>query len=178
MKQSKKDAKKMKANQKSAEPELDASDDAGEEPETLLLDETSDEEEDIGEDYDEGKKAAISVLETAEQLSAQVLGAMTKWTRDDDDDGNSKGPAATQGMIVDGALSLSALEMSSNLDNSQVWISQKAMQQIIPDVKLSNYQLVGVNWLALLHGMKCNIEGNRDTNVNGVLADEMGLVRN
>jgi hypothetical protein len=25
--------------------------------------------------------------------------------------------------------------------------------------------------------MKCNIEENRDTNVNGVLADEMGLVR-
>ena len=37
------------------------------------------------------------------------------------------------------------------------------------------YQLIGVNWLALLHGMKCNIEGKRNTNVNGVLADEMGL---
>jgi hypothetical protein len=138
MKQSKKEAKK-KANQKSAEPELDTSD-AGEEPETLLLDETSDEEEDNGEDYDEGKKAATSVLETAEQLSALVLGAMTNWMRDDDNN-NSKGPAATQGMIVDGALSLSTLEMSCNSD-SQVWISQNVMQQIIPDVKLCTSLLV------------------------------------
>jgi hypothetical protein len=174
MKQSKKEAKK-KANQKSVEPGLDAFDAGEEQPETLLLDETSDEEEDNGEDYDEGKKAATSVLETAEQLSAQVLGAMTNWTSANGND-SSKGPAATQGMIVDGALSLSAIEMSSN-SKSQVWISQDVMQQIIPNVKLSNYQLVGVNWLALLHGMKCNIEGNRDTNVNGVLADEMGLVR-
>jgi hypothetical protein len=82
------------------------------------------------------------VLETSEQLSAQLLGTMTNWMKDDDMDSSnsnsySNGSAASQGMIVDGALSLSALEISSN-SNSHVWISQKAMQQ-------SNYQLVGVN---------------------------------
>ena len=55
------------------------------------------------------------------------------------------------------------------------WISQEEMRRLCPGVTLSDYQLVGVNWMALLHGMKCNID-NRNANVNGVLADEMGLV--
>lgn len=138
-----------------------------------ILEESS-EEEDQGEDYDGEKEAATSVLHTAEQLSAQVLRTMTSWIGEKDSSG-----AAPKGMIVNGALSLGSFhgaDAASNDDAScHKWISQETMRQACSGVKLSNYQLIGVNWLALLHGMKCNIEGKRNTNVNGVLADEMGL---
>ena len=39
------------------------------------------------------------------------------------------------------------------------------VQQLCPGLELKAYQLVGVNWLKLLHQNK----------VNGVLADDMGL---
>lgn len=39
------------------------------------------------------------------------------------------------------------------------------VQQLCPGLELKAYQLVGVNWLKLLHENK----------VNGVLADDMGL---
>ena len=60
-------------------------------------------------------------------------------------------------------------------ESKHAWISKEEMRRVCPNVTLSDYQLVGVNWMALLHGMQCNID-NRNTNVNGVLADEMGLV--
>jgi hypothetical protein len=150
--------------------------------------ESSDGEEDECDAYDEEKQTATNVLQTAQQLSARVLQTMSKWMSQDD------GAGASQGMIiVDGALSLGNASIGGNTttESSAVasnrdkesdsspheWISQETMQSILPNVKLSNYQLVGVNWLSLLHGMKCNIEDKSTTNVNGVLADEMGLVR-
>ena len=124
------------------------------------------------EPYDEEKRAATSVLQTAEELSAQVIRNMKRWMAEKDSSGD-----APNGMIVDGALSLATLEtLSSTSEDDHTWISHAEMLKIVPDIKLANYQLIGVNWLALLHGMKCSIEGKRDTNVNGVLADEMGLV--
>lgn len=139
-----------------------------------VLEETSEEEDDDideGEEYDEERQAATSVLHTAEKLSAHVLETMSVWMTGDD------GEAASKGMIVDGALSMgtiAGLSLASKQSRHE-WISQEKMMEICPHVKLSNYQLIGVNWLSLLHGMKCNIEGKRNTNVNGVLADEMGL---
>jgi SNF2 family DNA or RNA helicase len=64
--------------------------------------------------------------------------------------------------------------LSASDDHS--WISQELMRKICPNVTLANYQLIGVNWMALLHGMKCEVKGRKShTNVNGILADEMGL---
>lgn len=44
-------------------------------------------------------------------------------------------------------------------------ISQAALVSFCPDLVLKDYQLVGINWLKLLHSK----------DVNGVLADDMGL---
>jgi hypothetical protein len=73
---------------------------------------------------------------------------------------------------------------TATLPSNSPWISEDTMRQACPGVTLSKYQLIGVNWLALLHGMKCTLNqqqhqqggGKEDTPVNGVLADEMGLV--
>jgi len=66
-----------------------------------------------------------------------------------------------------------------------LWISDETMKELMPNVKLAEYQLLGVNWMALLNrtmfgngkagggGKKGSRKGGM--NVNGILADEMGL---
>jgi SNF2 family DNA or RNA helicase len=181
-------------NKKKKKVVIDIEDDAAE----PLAEESSEEEEseeDEEDGYDEEKEAATNVLQTAEALSARVLMTMSQWFS------SNGGQDASKGMIIqDGALALgnaaaaaaaaadhstsststsSTSTSTSTSTGSKEWISQETMTQILPNVKLSNYQLIGVNWLSLLHGMECTIEGkkNRQTNVNGILADEMGLVR-
>jgi len=48
---------------------------------------------------------------------------------------------------------------------SSALISEGSLGGICPELLLKSYQLVGINWLKLLH----------ENNVNGVLADDMGL---
>jgi SNF2 family DNA or RNA helicase len=171
----------------------DDDDDDDDEPlvtEEFLNDSSSEEENDdddevVVEEDSHEHKVATSVLETAASLSAQVLATMNQWARTTT---TTDGPEASHGLIVnDGAMSLGTISTTSLPPNAQ-WISQETMQQACPGVTLSKYQLIGVNWLALLHGMKCTLEqgsssksgsggGKKDTPVNGVLADEMGLVR-
>jgi hypothetical protein len=129
----------------------------------LLQDDSSAGEEDYhGGVVDTEARAAMSVLETANKLSALILQTMAKWSN-----------SAVEGMIVDGAIALG--EGAQGRDHT--WISAETLKDIVPpDIKLAEYQLIGVNWMALLHGMKCEVEGNRTyANVNGILADEMGL---
>jgi hypothetical protein len=99
---------------------------------------------------------------------------MTGWSaKDEEKDGDAAVPA---GIIVDGALAM--LECSANQEksSSHTWISQEEMKTVCPSVTLADYQLIGVNWIALLHGLTCDVDGKKgETNVNGVLADEMGL---
>ena len=58
-----------------------------------------------------------------------------------------------------------------------MWISDETMKEILPNVKLAEYQLLGVNWMALLNRTKFGKakSGKKGNNVNGILADEMGL---
>ena len=145
--------------------------------------------DDDDEENDEDALAAKSILETAKELSRRILRTMAGWTH-----------TAMDGIIVDGALALSTIANTNtttgNSDNDGVgrddvadrnipstgsgggdtsnheWISNDTMVQILPNVTLSEYQLIGVNWIALLHGMKCEVEGTKKyTNVNGILAD-------
>ena len=150
----------------------------------MILEESSDEEDgDQGEEYyDEEKAEASNVLRSTEQLSGQVVRAMSGWFRNDSKNQKENG-GAIQGIIVDGALALGNVDESNseNDDNgdsssSHKWISKAVMAKAIPKVTLSGYQLIGVNWMALLNGMTCDV-GKKGTkkNVNGVLADEMGL---
>jgi SNF2 family DNA or RNA helicase len=148
----------------------------------MLEDSSDDDDEDEGDEQDEyvdkDAQAAGSVLATANELSAQVLQTMMRWAAarsrsSEKDDGD----AVPLGMIVDGALALSSMdEAAAPASDDHNWISQELMRKICPNVTLANYQLIGVNWMALLHGMKCEVKGRKShTNVNGILADEMGL---
>ena len=140
------------------------------------------------------------VLERANAMSAHVLQTMQAWTtahgNQNDNDHGASG-AATAGLIVDGALALASSSSGTGTEGASTpcaatskqarsWISAEEMQRICPRVTLAEYQLVGVNWMALLHGMKVGVADNhhdhddddakkakKQTNVNGVLADEM-----
>jgi hypothetical protein len=136
------------------------------EVEAILEESSSGEEEEQDAYQDDDAKEAGSVLQAANTLSAKVLQTMVGWQEAD----GTQGSVPT-GIIVDGALSL--VQCGNNSSHS--WISQELMQTICPEVKLADYQLVGVNWLALLHGLTCDVDGKKGANVNGVLADEMGL---
>lgn len=136
-----------------------------------LLNEDEDEqpeEEDDDEDDashvdmagDERREAASKVLETANKLSQQVLQNMMAWSSE------CKGTAVTQGMIVEGALAMHNFDSVTTSD----WISCEEMLKVCPNVKLADYQLIGVNWLALLHKMKVDIGNGEKSNVNGILA--------
>lgn len=61
--------------------------------------------------------------------------------------------------------------------NDPLWITDATMKQIMPEVKLAEYQLLGVNWMALLNRTKFGLKGKNGEGltVNGILADEMGL---
>jgi hypothetical protein len=130
-----------------------------------LVDDSSGGEEDYHGSVvvDAEAQAALSVLETANKLSALILQTMATWSN-----------SAVDGMIVNGAL---ALGQGTGGKKDHTWISAETLKDILPpDIKLADYQLIGVNWMALLHGMKVEVEGNRTyANVNGILADEMGL---
>ena len=145
---------------------LDDIEDENDEARRMSEEEAESDNEATGEEYTENYKA-MSVLDAANMLSAKVLSAMGNWSRQHSEQ-------ATKGMIVDGALALHDIGTATNLNNS--WISQEIMQKVCPKVKLADYQLIGVNWLALLHGMQSDLrEDGKPTNVNGVLADSMGL---
>eukprot|EP00554_Chaetoceros_debilis_P002425 CAMPEP_0194085366 /NCGR_PEP_ID=MMETSP0149-20130528/17372_1 /TAXON_ID=122233 /ORGANISM="Chaetoceros debilis, Strain MM31A-1" /LENGTH=1145 /DNA_ID=CAMNT_0038768237 /DNA_START=83 /DNA_END=3520 /DNA_ORIENTATION=+ len=175
-------------------------------------DEDEDEDEDNADEIeayeDENEQEASNVLESANNLSAHILSAMTKWFQGDS---NSNNEVVPKGMILDGALSLSSLQKKKEMnkvdgeekkddendgfasgvigENDANWISQETMQQICPQIILKDYQLIGVNWMALLNRLTFGLDakdrtsnetkkkkkGGTGRNVNGVLADEMGL---
>ena len=81
----------------------------------------------------------------------------------------------SQGEFVDASSSLAAPSGDNSIQAPKhEWISNEKMQEICPGLKLADYQLIGVNWLALLHGMQVRVSDGI-MNVNGVLCDEMGL---
>jgi SNF2 family DNA or RNA helicase len=128
-----------------------------------LVDSDEDEPEDEGGDnYDdedkEDAKEARLILKTAKRLSEQVMATLQSW-----------GPSAAKGMIIDGALALTTSE-----PDQKSWIPSATMQEICPELQLKDYQLIAVNWLALLHSLTAEVNG-KHTNINGILADDMGL---
>ena len=194
---SKKDTNRDGPSKKNAHRRIIPDIEESSEEEDLLKDDSSDpddgaEEDEVDEYVEEAEREAGSVLAVANNLSAEVLRTMAGWCGGDEE-GKGEGGSVPKGMIVDGALALSAppigARSGSEGDNGHEWISQDVMRRICPRLKLADYQLIGVNWLALLHGMRYRASGaekkkgkrkkkggdDKGTNVNGVLADEMGL---
>jgi hypothetical protein len=154
--------------------------------EVLDVPSSDDDEEEVDDEdayMDDDAKEASTVLAAANELSASVLRVMTSWASDLNEDGDSERAKMTvpQGMIVDGALAMASLKKnpaeannkSGNNSSSHSWISNEVMQKVLPNLTLAEYQLIGVNWMAMLHKMSYTTNG-KATNVNGILADEMG----
>lgn len=161
--------------------------------------ESEEEDEDEGDpepedDYvDEKEIEAKNVLDAANKLSAKIVSSMIKWFGDTGDSNNS-------GLIVDGAIALSYLQNQNENNHAEEkkedgvaehrkdehWITNEDMMRVCPNITLKDYQLIGVNWMALLNRSTFVMESAKDNNkkkrkggngknVNGVLADEMGL---
>lgn len=152
---------------------------------TIYKDDLEQEEEEEDEDNaeeieayeDENEQEASNVLECANNLSAHILSTMTKWFQGDSKSNNELVP---KGMILDGALALSSLQKkkaackvdgeekndeendgfaSDAIGKSDAnWISQETMQKICPQIILKDYQLIGVNWMALLNRLTFGLD--------------------
>lgn len=105
------------------------------------------------------KSEQAKVLKQCESFSASLRSALGRW-----DDNAAK---ASNGRVgQDGCVRLTKISDKSGGDKSGAVLTEKDFEHIIPNLKLKEYQLVGVNWLKLLH---------YNPPVNGVLADDMGL---
>lgn len=146
---------KFSANHKSVLEQVGGFDD-----EKMAEDEPEDEDEDYGEEeVDKDALEARTILETAKRLSGQILRSLSQW-------------GGSNGMIVqDGAIAFHESDAAAADDKvSSDWICGDTMKRACPNVELAPYQLIGVNWLALLHKLTVEVDGKL-TNVNGVLAD-------
>lgn len=128
------------------------------------------EEEQIGEDdgEDEGYKdcgsrtelqaTAKHVLRHCEKIGKNLRFKLSKWGEKKYDEVNDTVTDTMSNFCTD------LLNIRSSEDDTEL-LRDESFDTICPGLVLKVYQLVGVNWLKLLHNNK----------INGVLADDMGL---
>ena len=110
----------------------------------------------------EVQEKAMSVLKYCEMIGTTLRSNLDSWGGDDakvTDDAKS----TQKGNFCTGLMSIRK-KKGSGSDSSDI-LGDDYFKDICPGLILKGYQLVGVNWLKLLH----------ENNVNGVLADDMGL---
>lgn len=105
---------------------------------------------DDGDDEERAQLRAAKVLSTCQGLSDQLMTAITAW-------------GGMRHHSEGGALDLS--EVHASAPAAAGLFTDADVERTCPGLKLSAYQLAGVNWLLLL----------RNNGLNGILADEMGL---
>ena len=127
----------------------------------MQMEEDSDSSSSENPEYNAAANQAASVLSNVTKLSKTIMNKVKVW-------GGAKAMAAADDdENDDGAIGLT--EGGSATDST--WITEDIMRPLLaPTCKLSQYQLVGVNWLAMLSRLKFGKD-----NVNGILGDEMGL---
>lgn len=101
----------------------------------------------------EGYGTVDTVLEDCESIGTQLRTTISSWTAAD----KGKGKAGDTTPSEDGAVSLSSISEGAKL------LPQPST--LAPGVTLKEYQVLGVNWLSLLHKSKLSC----------ILADEMGM---
>jgi len=153
----------------------------------------------VDDDSDKEEDKAKSILDATTSLSKKILNKLSLWCSADDnnsdggdeekksegEDSTKAGTPAISGMIVsDGAL---ALNQTGALSKHPMIVPKDEIEQICQGLKLADYQLLGVNWMALLNQLEFDLDLGRfgrssssskkniSHQVNGVLADEMGL---
>ncbi|KAF9268952.1 hypothetical protein L218DRAFT_542031 [Marasmius fiardii PR-910] len=100
-----------------------------------------------------------SVLEECEQIGSKLRSSISSWTSTPTEKNDSSGSE-----VEDGALSLRNLVPSKERKVKGYYLDQQP-SLLSRDVKLKDYQLMGVNWLHLLYR----------SSLSCILADEMGL---
>ena len=104
------------------------------------------------------KRKCKRVLQRCADVSTLLRRALLSWSTNDDDNNEEK-----QDQI---GTCVSLISIQNTQHSNSFIISQELVStQINPRLVLKDYQLVGVNWLKLMH----------TNDVNGVLADDMGL---
>lgn len=96
---------------------------------------------------------AQSILDACDTLSRDLQRALHQWEGDD-----ANVPSKTSNSCVD----LTAMRVTADVTADV--ITETDIAAVCPALTLKAYQLVGINWLRLLH----------DKRLNGVLADDMG----
>lgn len=135
-------------------------------------------EDDVFEVVNEEEQTASEVLKEANALSAKIVKVVSGWCGGD--------VGKVQGLILgDGALNLgvgSGGDGGGAKDGGdKTWISKETMKQVLPNVDLAEYQLLGLNWMALLNRTTFGSRGSKKSSdgrdlgvaVNGILADEV-----
>lgn len=116
----------------------------------------------------EGYGSVDRILEDCERIGHDLKKAIAGWSgkaKGKQRDGSmaSRSPSILDDDVADdGALNLVSL---SNNYGGNGFIT-KPPSLLAPDVQLKDYQLIGINWLQLLHSR----------NLSCILADEMGLL--
>lgn len=72
-------------------------------------------------------------------------------------------------VVEGGAFALDQINSDPSSSDAN-WISADLISKLCPNLKLAPYQVVGVNWLAVLSRQRF-----RGKDVNGIIGDEMGL---
>lgn len=97
---------------------------------------------------------ADKVIKACESVSANLRKSLNLWQCGNDDSSNS---SVTNGK--------DCIDLIAITGGQESLLRDQDIKELCPGLVLKAYQLVGVNWLKLLH----------QNNVNGVLADDMGL---
>lgn len=155
-----------------------------------ILDTSDDDDEDNYDDdeelsQDQLREQAEKILKQCDNVSKNLRKSIKSWeTGDDDDNEKSKGNGNDDKDCVNLITiherrnnnnnnsngeyfkpSYNNDNNSNNFNTAAAVLHEEDIVRICPGLTLKAYQLVGVNWLKLLHL----------NNVNGVLADDMGL---
>lgn len=113
------------------------------------------------------QRKANGILQHCRRLSNNLRKSLTQW--ETGSSSSSRSPAASRDCIDLTKISLLETGTSPALQSYGSAVSQilfdSDIQHKCPGLALKGYQLVGINWLKLLH----------ENHVNGVLADDMGL---
>ncbi|GMI00115.1 hypothetical protein TrVE_jg570 [Triparma verrucosa] len=124
----------------------------------FLIEDNSEDEEDDDEGSisessveDSNLLEASAVLKKVKELSEIIIAKCSQWKK-------SSEPTLSNG----------ALSLTSGCGTS--WITKETLESHSSNLTLSDYQVVGVNWLIMLSRLKYDGLG-----VNGILGDEMGL---
>jgi SNF2 family DNA or RNA helicase len=128
----------------------------------------------------EVEKRSAQVLQRCVNLSRQLRSELRSWGAER---ASAASPSLTQsgevgeGLDIGDCVNITTLPSERQrspgtvvvdadlTEDSDKLITQTAVSAFCPELELKDYQLVGINWLKLLHS----------NDVNGVLADDMGL---